>query len=338
MAQTTLPTWHDHGTTYVADRCNHLVQAVAAGRVKLRTLARAGYPGETLAKGQLPGVLSVGYWDAKGRQDWGLATHCNEGIEITCLETGQTPFRAAGRDYLLKPGSLTVTRPWQPHSLGDPYIGSGRLHWIILDVGMHRPHQRWQWPEWFVLTPSDLTRLTQQLRQNETVVWQANAEIRSCFQAMAEIIEKKESPLRFSRLTLLINQLFLALYALLQSQQLPLQPELTTSLRSVELFLASLQGNPEVLAQPWTAQAMAQQCAVGLTRFTHLCKTVTNMTPIQYLNTQRVEAAIILMQQRQRTITDIALTCGFGSSQYFATVFKQIKGCSPTQWRQGYNS
>lgn len=335
MGKTKIPILKEHGKTYVADRCQPVVQALEKGRIQMNALARAGYPGEALTRGELTGVLTVGYWNAKGIQDWGLATHCNEGIEVSCLETGQTAFQVDGKHFNLKPGALTITRPWQPHALGRPHIGSGRLHWLILDVGMRRPHQTWQWPDWFVLTSKDLARLTKLLRQNETPVWQAGPQILACFQQIATIITDKNTTFRISRLTLLINQLFIALSDMLGEQRLRLRPELTSTQRTVELFLDSLHQNTDLLAQPWTAQSMARQCEIGLTRFTQLCKTLTNMTPIQYLNAQRIETAVSLMQKHsQKSVTDIAFTCGFGSSQYFATVFKQIKGTTPSAWRR----
>ena len=46
------------------------------------------------------------------------------------------------------------------------------------------------------------------------------------------------------------------------------------------------------------------------------------MTPTQYLNHLRLEqAARMLKNNEQKSITEIALQCGFYSSQYFATVF-----------------
>ena len=84
-------------------------------------------------------------------QDWGEDLHRNEGIEFLFLETGSTKFIADEKKYHLQAGDFTITRPWQLHKLGEPNIGPGRLHWLIIDVGVRRPHQEWQWPDWVVL-------------------------------------------------------------------------------------------------------------------------------------------------------------------------------------------
>jgi AraC-like DNA-binding protein len=321
-------------TTYTADRCDPLIRAVKKGQIHLQTLARAGYPGKPLQKGELPGVLSVGFWDAAVRQEWGLDFHCNEGIELTFLETGRMPFKVHDKLYTLRPGKMTITRPWQPHALGNPTIEPGRLHWLILDVGVRRPHQPWRWPSWFVLTQSDLQKLTRLLRENETSVWNADASMQSIFRQIGQFIQAPRTSLRISRLTVLINELFLLLFEILDRKKIILEPNLTTTQRTVEMFLRELD-NPSLLQQEWTIQKMARQCHLGVTHFTRLCRKLTNLTPGQYLNYQRIEmAAELLCRQPHRTITEIAFECGFNSSQYFATLFGHIKGASPNQFRK----
>ena len=324
----------DHDKTYAADRCKALTQAVLQGKTRLNALARSGYPGQPLRKNQLPGVLSVGYWDAGGIQDWGLPLHRNEGIELTVLETGTLAFRVDKQKFTLKPQDLTITRPWQPHSLGDPLITPGRLHWLILDVGVRRPHQRWIWPNWLVLTQDDLKKLTILLSQNENLVWHVGPDMLLCFQQIAQTLDNEKSSPNISRLAVLINQLFLSLLDMLRQRRISLKPDLTTTQRTVQLFLDNLRKNFSYLTQPWTTVQMAQHCGLGVTHFNNLCKKITNMTPARYLNYYRVEAAArLLNRDKNKSITDIAFSCGFNSSQYFATLFRQIKGCSPRSYR-----
>ena len=45
-------------------------------------------------------------------------------------------------------------------------------------------------------------------------------------------------------------------------------------------------------------------------------------------------AADLLRRDADHSITDIALACGFTSSQYFATAFRRLYRCTPTAYRQ----
>ena len=330
----THPVYRVQDKTYVADRCKPLTQAVQQEKIKLCALARHGYPGMPLRSSELPGVLSVGFWDAQGVQEWGLESHCNEGIELTFLETGHIVFRLGQRKYTLSPGNMTVTRPWQPHALGDPTISLCRLHWIILDVDVHRPHQQWKWPDWFVLTKDDLKKLTMLLRQNETPVWTSNSAVSLCFKQIAEVVQSRRTSMRISRLMVLINELFLSIYEMLTSKRLKLRPELTGPQRTVGLFLENLKNDSSLLSHEWSIHEMADTCELGMTHFIHLCKTISNMTPMRYLNYHRIQYASEMLENHpERNVTEIAYQCGFNSSQYFATVFRQIKGQPPKKYR-----
>jgi len=328
MALPHAPIYREHGKTYHADSCEPLIKAVQNSELELAALGRANYPGRQIADKILPGLQSVGYWDAMQDQQWGLPWHRNEGIELGFLETGHMAFSIEDKELLLDPGMLTITRPWQPHKLGRPNIGIGRLHWIIIDVGVRLPHQSWKWPDWFIIMEEDMGELTAFLRENEQPVWRASKEIRDCFRQIGEAVNNQKSP---SRLAVYINELFLHLLEQYREHNPFRNNALTDTQRSVELFLDSLRGS---LTEEWTVDTMAECCGIGVTRFTYYCHRVTNLTPQQYLNKLRLDAAgEMLRNSPDKTITDIAFDCGFSTSQYFATAFKKQFHLSPSQYR-----
>ncbi|MHB9008002.1 MAG: helix-turn-helix transcriptional regulator [Limisphaerales bacterium] len=320
------------GATYHADRCEPLVQAVERGEVELCAWTHRGYPGTALPPRLLPEISTVGYWNVTGTPNWGLDWHRNEGLELTFLSRGRTAFLVEGDSFALENGQLTVTRPWQKHRVGNPHTGSTRLHWLILDLGVRRPDQPWLWPGWLVLSPADLRRLTRLLSQNEQPVWRANEEIAACFERMATLVRTADPVSGLSRLRLSINELFVALLDLLSRRNPPLNPHLVSTRRSVEMFLKALEDN---LDHPWTLDEMAERCGLGRSRFADSCRDITNMTPAIYLNQRRIEAARHwLRDQPSLPVTELALRCGFQTSQYFATVFRKATGISPRAYRQ----
>ena len=127
--------------------------------------AHGHYPGRKLPARVLPGLKSVGFWDAAHEQSWATDPHCNEGIEFTYVANGQCSLDLDGERYTLKPGDVSITRPWQPHRCGAPYVGATRLFWFIVDVGVPNANtaRRWRWPDWILLTPSDRTEFARLL-------------------------------------------------------------------------------------------------------------------------------------------------------------------------------
>jgi AraC family L-rhamnose operon regulatory protein RhaS len=319
--------------TYHADGCEPLVKAVQRGEVRLEALVHCGYPGRPLPPKMLPEISTVGFWDATGTQSWGLDWHRNEGIELTYLARGKAAFMVDKKRYLLESGDLTVTRPWQAHRVGNPNVGACRLHWLIIDVGVRRPNQNWHWPAWLVLSPEELRRLTTLLRHNEQPVWRASEEIRQGMEKIGALVASATPTGAQTRLQLYINELFLALLDLLQKKNVVLDAGLASTRRTVEMFLADLR---EHLDHPWTLAEMAEHCGLGRSRFAEYCRQIVNMPPADYLVHCRVEAAKQMLQKEPgRSITDIALACGFQSSQYFATAFRRKTGKAPREFRAG---
>lgn len=332
---TSRPIFEAAGRRYVADTCGPVNQAVQAGTVQLKTLARGHYPGRKLCPGALRGVKTVGFWDAEHDQSWGLDWHRNEGIELTFLERGHLGFAVDSERFTLRPDDLTITRPWQRHRVGLPHVGAGRLHWMILDVGVRRPDQPWRWPAWIVLSKTDRDELTDIFRHNEHPVWKASAELRLCFQRIAQAVETDHEGTNISRLTVLLNEMLLLVLELFRQNRVPLDDTLSGAKRTVELFLADLGHDIMILARPWTVKELARQCGLGVTQFSAYCKTLTNMTPLQYVNHRRLEAAAdLLRSQPESDVTHIGLKCGFSSSQYFATSFRRHFGRTPTEFRK----
>jgi AraC family L-rhamnose operon regulatory protein RhaS len=313
-----------------ADTCLPLVDAVSRNKLTFKALARHTYPGDRLTDETL-GLNSIGYWDAIEPQDWGLDWHRNEGIEFHFLESGSMPYAQENREIKLLPNYLTVTRPWEIHKVGDPIIGIGKFYWVIIDLGVRRPHQPWKWPEWIVLTEKDLLRLTSILRQNDKWLWKANKDIYNCFHNIGKTVDTDNNGSNATKIRLLINELLLLLLELIDTHELNLDENLTNSARSVSQFLNELENS---LSEIWTIERMAASAGVGITRFTHHCKQLTNLTPMRYLSMKRLEfSKKLLLENPHLSIAQTAYSCGFTTSQYFSTVFKRYEKCTPIEFR-----
>lgn len=281
----------------------------------------------------LPGLNSIGFWDANTSQDWGLNAHRNEGIEIVYLETGECDFTVDQKQFNLHAGNVTITRPWQLHKLGAPNIGPGRLHWLILDVGVRRPHQEWKWPKWVILTKQDLAELTRKLRHNENPVWTSTPNIAQSFRELARTIASWDRSHSVSRMAVSLNQLLIGILDALAEQQTHENEQLISRKRAVEIFLRELKGGSIELDAQWTLDSMASHCSMGVTAFSKYCRELVNSGPMEYLNQCRLERAAQQLRSRpDLSVTEIAFANGFNSSQYFATRFRRRYKVSPSHF------
>ena len=328
-----LPVFRDAARIYTADACTPLRVAAEAREIQIAAVARGHYPGRRLACDALTGVSSVGYWDARREQQWGLPWHRNEGIEISYLERGVVDFEVPSREFQLRAGDIAITRPWELHRVGGSHMKPNKLHWLILDVGVRSCEQSWKWPSWLVLNENEANKLYGNLGRSDRPVWNANAEMRRCFQLIAETVLKDESGRSTSRLAIRINDLLLSLLDLRPVPAASAQVS-SNSHAAVQLLLEQLATSHERLAAQWTLESMAAECGLKPTRFVTHVKELTNVAPIQYLNSCRLEhARCLLKSSPSKSVIEIAFDCGFSSSQYFATLFKQRFGLAPTEFR-----
>ncbi|MDO8542388.1 MAG: AraC family transcriptional regulator [Opitutaceae bacterium] len=329
------PLYRPIDKTHRVDAHGPLLASIRAGKIEFHALGRGHYPGERLAPRQLPGLLSVGYWDARGDQDWGMEFHRNEGIEICLLETGSMRFAVDDQTHPLGPGDLTITRPWQAHRQGDPHIAAGRLHWATISVGAKRPDQPWRWPGWVLLAPEDREELARRLRLTEAPRWRAPPDIVRSFQRMASALARDSTERRISPFAVGLNELLLGILDMLRAENRVERPRLGTREHSVKLFLGDLRSNFDSLGQDWTLASMASACGMGTTLFSRLCHRLINDSPVHFLNHARLEAAARLLRAEPgRTVTAIAFDCGFQSSQHFAIQFRRHIGQTPTEYRR----
>jgi AraC-like DNA-binding protein len=72
--------------------------------------------------------------------------------------------------------------------------------------------------------------------------------------------------------------------------------------------------------------------------FSRLFKQFTNTSFYKYLNKKRIENAEKLLIDKELTITEVALRCGFSSLSAFIRMFKLIKDCTPSEFKSMYTS
>lgn len=60
----------------------------------------------------------------------------------------------------------------------------------------------------------------------------------------------------------------------------------------------------------------------------------TAKTPIEFLNTYRLEQSAAFLKMTERTIADISSSCGFGQQSYFTRQFQKEYGITPREFRR----
>ncbi|MED4887590.1 bifunctional transcriptional activator/DNA repair enzyme AdaA [Lysinibacillus fusiformis] len=110
------------------------------------------------------------------------------------------------------------------------------------------------------------------------------------------------------------------------------QPEIECSphiqlIQQVTAFIIS------AYKQKVTLQDMAEHVGISPFHLERLFKQVTAETPRSYLEKIRIDKAAHLLKHTDYTNLEICYEAGFQSSSNFYKVFRRLKNCSPTEFR-----
>jgi AraC-like DNA-binding protein len=86
--------------------------------------------------------------------------------------------------------------------------------------------------------------------------------------------------------------------------------------------------------RPLNIPALARIALVSEAHFIRTFRATFGETPHRYLQRRRVERAMALLRNTDRSVTDICFAVGFSSLGTFSRTFREIMGRSPTDFRQ----
>ena len=90
----------------------------------------------------------------------------------------------------------------------------------------------------------------------------------------------------------------------------------------------------ENLTEDLSLQAVSTYMNYSPIHFHNTFKKVVGATLHEYVEEQRIKAAINMLLTTDLNLTEIAMQCGFSSQSYFSYVFKRQYGISPTKYKQ----
>ena len=119
-----------------------------------------------------------------------------------------------------------------------------------------------------------------------------------------------------------------------------LRPTLEASSRSREAddkIKAMMVYVHEHYQEPISVDQLAQAVHVSKRVCFRLFQEYLHMTPVEYMRGYRLQKACRMLTKGTAPITQIAYSCGLGSSSYFGKVFRERFGCTPAEYRRKWH-
>lgn len=238
--------------------------------------------------------------------------HFHNKHELYILEKGRTKYFVDNEIYLLSPGDMLFVEKGAFHQT-DNYDGDSyeRILLVFDDEFAGREYSNY----------------IEELKRNRFVKIPADKLYK--FKEIIAKIEhenrhKSKDYLELQRLYLRELLLFISRYRTIEEKS-----SLNDSYRLIEDCAGFISRN---FSTDLSLDMLAKKYSLSKSYFSKLFKKVTGVGLSEYINISRISAAEKLLLSGEKNITEIALKCGFNDSNYFATVFKKIKGVAPKKY------
>lgn len=83
------------------------------------------------------------------------------------------------------------------------------------------------------------------------------------------------------------------------------------------------------LASALPVETLSAMACMSTSHFYRTFKTELGVSPVEFINNERIKLAARLLQDSKRSVKDVYLDCGFESRSYFNRVFKNREKLSP---------
>ncbi|QGQ94857.1 AraC family transcriptional regulator [Paenibacillus psychroresistens] len=149
--------------------------------------------------------------------------------------------------------------------------------------------------------------------------------------SIVEFFEKK--PVAYE---LLIKAKLYNLFAgfIANLQEIPQDQPITTNIYKIERLKKVLQFIDESYPLRIQIKDVASVIAMSEGHFCRFFKAMVRKTPMDYINTVRINQAAKLLSHSDKKVIDIAMEVGFENPSYFIKLFKWHKKCTPSDYRK----
>ena len=102
-----------------------------------------------------------------------------------------------------------------------------------------------------------------------------------------------------------------------------------------DTFLAKLLDvmNKQMDNSTLTVDGLVDEMGMGRTVFFNKLKTMTGMSPVEFMREMRIKKAAQLLEENQYNVTEVTYMVGMNDSRYFSKCFKNTYGVTPSEYR-----
>ncbi len=246
----------------------------------------------------------------------GLEDHSHgDMLELCFLDSGKQSYTVEGKTFDLSGGDMFVTFPRENHGTGGALQEKGTLYWLLLFAP--QPRRRY-----LGLSPAEGRRLFERFLSVPNRQFRA---AKSAKKTLQQIFAAFEDDGRLRAVNLKNLLLRFLLDAIDASEKT--RPAVSPAIRNVQRFI------DENADKMLSIKELAKIAGLSQSRLKYRFKTEIGIPPADFIMRQKIERAENLLQNTRQSITQIAMSLGFSTAQYFAAAFRRYVGRTPSEFR-----
>lgn len=253
--------------------------------------------------------------------------HWHDELEILVVETGTARVAVSGTDHIVKQGEGFFVNSGVLHGVWSEGTEPCRLQSVVFHprlVGGSVDSILWQ--KYLEPLISDPCRPYVHFINVQEWEDTASRAIQEAWQACVSEEEGFEFDVR-ERLSKLI-------FLLVKNCPTAGKKPSEKALRAGERIKIMLQYIQEHYNEELSLAKIAGSAAVSENECLRCFRSMIGSTPIQYVKQVRIQKAAELLVSTDRKISGIGAECGFQEMSYFAKTFRELKGCTPGEFRK----
>jgi AraC-like DNA-binding protein len=250
-----------------------------------------------------------------------ITWHAHQQFEMLFLLEGATAYEFADKRTVELPGGhFLIVPPGARHRGLHDVRRPATLCGILFDprrrdAAQHTPFSR-----------RDLTWLARECQRFACTSIPMNAELRRLVLQLSPQIDEVLAPQPSGPAALRLG----VCATLLEAARQLAVPRTLEPTRAVQAAIDCIEAR---YAEPLSMDDVAQAALCSRARLFQIFKRSTGMTPNDYLQRLRVNRAQTALAKTSDSVTEVALACGFSTSQYFSNVFRKYAGVTPSEFR-----
>ena len=255
--------------------------------------------------------------------------HRHTAFELSLICAGNGVYRAGAHSYHFQPGDVFLFSSNEPHCIVE-VSGSGALDIMNLQF-----EPRFLWSPENLLFQVHYPEIFFQRNEKYSHLLTSASETENGIARRLQAIER-EFQRQNTDYKLMVKLQVLELLVLIRREYadcviVPARMVTTDYLAQMDRALDYIDQN---LTGDLNLSSVAREAAMSPAYFSSLFKKLNGMTLWEYVQSRRIEMAVEMLLSTDRSVTQIAMECGYNSISNFNRSFKAITGHSPVAYRK----